>query len=67
MSYSADDLAVFRRAAYYIHRILEGAKPHDLPVEQPTKFRLVINQKTARALGLVIPSATLAIADEVIE
>jgi len=67
MSYSADDLAVFRRAAYYIHRILKGAKPRDLPVEQPTKFRLVINLKTAKTLGLTIPPGILAIADDVIE
>ena len=67
MSYSADDLAVFRRAAYYIHRILEGAKPRDLPVEQPTKFDFVINLTTAKALGIEIPPMLLARADKVIE
>jgi putative tryptophan/tyrosine transport system substrate-binding protein len=67
MSYSADDLAAFHRVAYYIARILNGVRPRDLPVEQPSKFRLVINQKTARALGLFIPLQLLAYADEVIE
>jgi len=67
MSYSADDRAAFRRVAYYIDRILKGARPSDLPVEQPSKFRLVINQKTAKGLGLFIPLELLAFADEVID
>jgi putative tryptophan/tyrosine transport system substrate-binding protein len=67
MSYGADQTDSYRRVAYFVDRILKGAKPADLPVEQPTKFELVINLKTAKQIGLTVPPEVLAQANRLIK
>jgi putative ABC transport system substrate-binding protein len=67
MTYGPNNVALFKRAAYFVDKILKGAKPRDLPVEQPTVIELIVNLRTAKALGLTIPSSMLARADEIVE
>jgi putative ABC transport system substrate-binding protein len=67
MSYGADGPALFRLGAKFVHRVLQGRQPNDLPIEQPTKFELAVNLKTAKAMGLMIPESFLLRADALIE
>jgi putative tryptophan/tyrosine transport system substrate-binding protein len=67
MAFQSKEVDLYRQSASYVDKILKGAKPADLPIQQPTKFELIVNMKTAKAIGLTLPPAFLARADEVIE